>query len=61
MLRIQAPSGDPSSRRLSRHGRRASPRRPARSIEDEVGRIEANLVNTGSDHFPVGADVGLAP
>lgn len=31
------------------------------SIEDEVARIEANLVNTGSDHFPVRADVGLAP
>ena len=27
------------------------------SIEDEVERIEANLVNTGSDHFPVGAVV----
>ena len=30
------------------------------SIPDEVSRIEANLRNTGSDHFPVVASVGLA-
>ncbi len=30
------------------------------SIPDEVSRIEANLRNTGSDHFPVVASVGVA-
>jgi hypothetical protein len=29
------------------------------SIENETARIEANFVNTGSDHFPVAGAAGL--
>ena len=29
------------------------------SIADEVPRIEANLRNTGSDHFPIGGAFGF--
>ena len=29
------------------------------SITDEVARIEANLRNTGSDHFPIGGSAGF--
>lgn len=31
------------------------------AIEDEVARIEANFVNTGSDHFPVAGVADLGP
>jgi hypothetical protein len=29
------------------------------SIDDEVARIEANFLTTGSDHFPIGGALGL--
>jgi hypothetical protein len=31
----------------------------ASSIEDELARIEANFRNTGSDHYPIRAGLGL--
>jgi len=31
------------------------------AIEDEVARIEANFVNTGSDHFPIAGVTDFGP